>query len=168
MCQQEDMMQARMTHPVAVLPDARKALLALNMAAHASTVPATTHMLVHVRVSQINGCSVCVDMHARELKNAGETDERIWGVGAWRESPYFSDAERAALALAESLTRLADQPDAVPDAVWDDAADVYDEKELASLLLSIASINVWNRLNAAIRQPVVAATTTTAEAKAAS
>jgi AhpD family alkylhydroperoxidase len=147
-------MQARMTHPVKVLPDAMKALLALSKAAQSGTVPETTHKLIHLRVSQINGCSVCVDMHARELKESGEKDERIWGVGAWRESPYFSDAERAALALAESVTRLADVPDAVPDAVWDDAADHYDEKELSSLLLSIAAINVWNRLNAATRQPV--------------
>ena len=147
-------MQARMTHPVMVLPDAMKALLALSKAAQSGTVPDTTHKLVHLRVSQINGCSLCVDMHARELKDAGEKDERIWGVGAWRESPYFSDAERAALALAESVTRLADRPDAVPDAVWADAADRYDEKELASLLVSIATINVWNRLNAAIRKPV--------------
>jgi len=150
-------MKARMTHPVQVLPDAMTALLALNKAARAGTVPATTHQLVHLRVSQINGCSVCVDMHARELKDAGEKDERIWGVGAWRESPHFSDAERAALALAECLTRLADRSDAVPDDVWADAADHFDEKELASLLVSIAGINVWNRLNAAVRQPVGAA-----------
>ena len=116
-------MQARMTHPVMVLPDAMKALLALSKAAQSGTVPDTTHKLIHLRVSQINGCSLCVDMHARELKDAGEKDERIWGVGAWRESPYFSDAERAALALAESVTRLADRPDAVPDAVWADAPD---------------------------------------------
>jgi AhpD family alkylhydroperoxidase len=147
------MMQARMTNPVMVLPDAMKALLALSRAAQSSPVPETTHKLIHLRVSQINGCSVCVDMHARELKEAGERDERIWGIGAWRESPYFSDAERAALALAECVTRLADRPDAVPDAVWDDAADHYDEKELSSLLVSIAAINVWNRLNAATRQP---------------
>ena len=146
-------MQARMTHPVMVLPDAMKALLALSKAAQSGTVPDTTHKLIHLRVSQINGCSLCVDMHARELKDAGEKDERIWGIGAWRESPYFSDAERAALALAESVTRLADRPDAVPDAVWADAADRYDEQELASLLVSIAAINVWNRLNAAVRQP---------------
>jgi AhpD family alkylhydroperoxidase len=151
------MMQARMTHPVMVLPDAMKALLALSKATKSGTVPDVTHALIHLRVSQINGCSVCVDMHARELKDAGERDERIWGVGAWRESPYFSDAERAALALAECVTRLADRPDAVPDDVWDDAADNYDEKELSSLLLSIAAINVWNRLNAAIRAPVPAA-----------
>ena len=150
-------MKARMTHPVQVLPDAMTALLALNKAARAGTVPATTHQLVHLRVSQINGCSVCVDMHARELKDAGEKDEKIWGVGAWRESPHFSDAERAALALAECLTRLADRSDAVPDDVWADAADHFDEKELASLLVSIAGINVWNRLNAAVRQPVGAA-----------
>jgi AhpD family alkylhydroperoxidase len=147
-------MQARMNHPVMVLPDAMKALHALSKASQSGTVPETTHQLIHLRVSQINGCSVCVDMHARELKEAGEKDERIWGVGAWRESPYFSDAERAALALAECLTRLADKADAVPDAVWDDAADHYDEKDLSSLLVSIAGINVWNRLNAAIRQPV--------------
>ena len=139
-------MQARMTHPVMVLPDAMKALLALSKATKSGTVPDVTHALIHLRVSQINGCSVCVDMHARELKDAGERDERIWGVGAWRESPYFSDAERAALALAESVTRLADRPD----------ADIYDEKELSSLLLSIAAINVWNRLNSAIRQQVTA------------
>src|SRR2546423_7181225 len=142
-------MQARMTQPVMVLPEAMKALHALSKAAQSGSVPETTHQLVHLRVRQINGCSVCVDMHARELKEAGEKDERIWGVGAWRESPYFGDAERAALALAECVTRLADRPDAVPDAVWDDAADHYDEKELSSLLLSIAAINVWNRLNAA-------------------
>ncbi|MBB4687731.1 carboxymuconolactone decarboxylase family protein [Amycolatopsis jiangsuensis] len=147
-------MQARMTHPVKVHPEAMQALMALNKAAHASTLPAATHQLVHLRVSQINGCSVCVDMHARELKQAGETDERIWAVGAWRESPYFTDAERAALALAEHVTRIADRPDAVPDEVWDEAADHYDEKELSSLLLTIAGINVWNRLNGAIRQPV--------------
>lgn len=150
-------MQARMTNPVMVVPDAMAALLALNKAAQSGTVAETTHQLIHLRVSQLNGCSVCVDMHARELQETGERAERIWGVGAWRESPYFSDAERAALALAESVTRLADQPDPVPDSVWDDAAAHYDEQELSSLLLSIALINVWNRLNAATRQPVGAA-----------
>ena len=150
-------MQARMTHPVMVLPDAMKGLMALNKAARSSTVPDTTHMLIHLRVSQVNGCSVCVDMHARELKEAGEKDERIWGVGAWRESSYFSDAERAALALAECVTRLADRSDAVPDDVWAEAARHYDEEALSSLLVSISAINVWNRLNAAVRQPVGAA-----------
>ena len=147
-------MQARMNHPIYVLPDAMKALYALSQTTAAADVPDATHKLIQLRVSQINGCSMCVDMHARELKEAGQSDERIWGVGAWRESPYFSDAERAALNLAEHVTRLADNPDPVPDAIWDEAADHYDEKQLSSLLLSIAAINVWNRLNAAIRQPV--------------
>jgi len=147
-------MQARMNHPVYVLPDAMTALHALSKSAESGTIPPALHQLMHLRVSQINGCSVCVDMHARELKNLGESDERIWAAGAWRESPHFSDAERAALDLAEHVTRLADKPDAVPDAIWDNAADHYDEKELSSLLLSISAINVWNRLNAAIRQPV--------------
>src|ERR1700730_9869773 len=147
-------MEARMTHPVVVLPDAMKALLALSQAAQSDTVPPAMHQLIQLRVSQINGCSVCVDMHARELKNGGETDERIWGIGAWRESPFFSDAERAALDLAEHVTRLADRFDAVPDNVWDNAADHYDEKELAEVLVSIAAINGWNRLTAATRQPV--------------
>ena len=145
-------MKARMTHPVQVLPDAMSALLALNKAARAGTVPATTHQLVHLRASQINGCSVCVDMHARELKDAGEKDEKIWGVGAWRESPHFSDAERAALALAEAVTRLADRPDPVPDDIWNDAAKHYDERGLAALLVAIGTINLWNRLNVATKQ----------------
>jgi AhpD family alkylhydroperoxidase len=150
----EEKMEARMPHPVVVLPDAMQALLALSKAANSGTLPPTMHQLIDLRVSQINGCSFCVDMHARALKNAGESDERIWGVGAWRESLYFSDPERAALDLAEHVTRLADQFDAVPDVVWDNAVNHFDEKELSSILISIASINVWNRLNAATRQPV--------------
>jgi AhpD family alkylhydroperoxidase len=144
---------ARMTNPVAVLPDAMKALLALSRAAHVDTLPKTLPALIHLRVSQINGCSLCVDMHSRDLKQAGEPDERIWAVGAWRESPHFSDAERAALALAEATTRLADRADAVSDEVWDAAAAHFDEKELAGILVEIAAINSWNRLNAATRQP---------------
>lgn len=145
-------MKARMSNPVQVLPDAMKALVALSRAAQTGAVPASTHTLVHLRASQINGCGVCVDMHARELREAGESAERIAAVAAWRETPYFTDAERAALALAEAATRLADRPDPVSDQVWDDAAGHYDEKELAGLLLSIAAINAWNRLNATTRQ----------------
>jgi len=115
-------------------------------------VPRTTINLVQLRASQINGCSVCVDMHARDMKRAGETDERLFAVAAWRDAPYFTDAERAALALAEALTRLDDRADAVPDDVWNEAARHYDERELSALLLSIALINVWNRLNVATRQ----------------
>jgi AhpD family alkylhydroperoxidase len=145
-------MHARMKNPVFVLPDAYQALLALNKSTEKAGVPAVTHQLVHLRASQINGCSVCVNMHAEELKKAGETDQRIFTVAAWRDTPFFTDAERAALALAEALTRIADQSDPVPDEIWDEAAKHYDEKALAALVLTIAQINVWNRVNIAVRQ----------------
>jgi alkylhydroperoxidase family enzyme len=91
-------------------------------------------------------------MHWRNLKRAGDTDERIFAVAAWRDAPYFTDAERAALALTEAVTRLADRPDPVPDEIWNEAARHFDESALAALLLDIAQINVWNRLNVATRQ----------------
>ena len=106
-----------------------------------------------LRASQINGCSVCVDGHPRIARKLGETDERLFAVGAWRDSPYFTEAERAALALAEAVTRLDDRSDPVPDEVWEEAARHYDEMALAGLVLAIANINVWNRLNVATRQP---------------
>lgn len=91
-------------------------------------------------------------MHSRDARKAGETDERLFAVAAWREAPYFTDAERAALALAEAITRLSDRADPVPDAVWDEAARHYEEPALAALILSIATVNLWNRLNASTRQ----------------
>jgi AhpD family alkylhydroperoxidase len=145
-------MQPRIDNPALSLPGALQALQKLNSAAQHSDVQATTHYLMHLRASQINGCSVCVDMHSRELKYAGEPDERINTVAVWRETPYFTDAERAALALTEAITRLADQADPVPDEIWDEAARHYDEPQLAALALSIASINAWNRINASTRQ----------------
>jgi AhpD family alkylhydroperoxidase len=141
-----------MKNPVFVLPEAMQALIALDKSTHKNEVPQVTHKLVHLRASQINGCSVCVDMHSRELKEAGESDKRIFAVAAWRETPYFTDAERAALALTEAVTRLSDREDPVPDHVWNEAARHYDETGLAALIISIAQINVWNRLNAAVRQ----------------
>ncbi|MEI9423353.1 carboxymuconolactone decarboxylase family protein [Mesorhizobium sp. Cs1299R1N1] len=147
-------MQARIKNPVMLIPGSVQALLALDKSTEAADVPYVTRKLIHLRASQINNCSVCVDMHARELKKAGEKDERIFALAAWRETPYFTDAERAALALAEAGTRLADRPDAVPDDVWDEAARHYDEKALAALVIQIALINAFNRLNATTRQPV--------------
>jgi alkylhydroperoxidase family enzyme len=96
-------------------------------------------------------------MHSRALRRGGETDERLFSVGAWRDAPWFSDAERAALALAEELTRQADRPEVVSDALWAELGRHYDEEQLAALILAIASVNVWNRLNAATRQPAGAA-----------
>lgn len=144
-------MQPRMKNPVMIVPQAMQALHALGKAAEGA-VPRSTIDLVQLRASQINGCSVCVDMHARDMKRAGETDERLFAVAVWRDAPYFTDAERAALALTEAMTRLSDRADAVPDEVWEEAARHYDERALSSLLLSIALINVWNRLNVATRQ----------------
>lgn len=150
-------MQARMNNPALVLPDALKALQALNKATDLDSLPEVTRYLVHLRASQINGCSVCVHMHSLELRQAGQKDERIFAVAAWRDTPWFSDAERAALALTEAVTRVSDRADPVPDDVWADAARHYDEKTLSALILSIGLINVWNRLNAAVRQVAGAA-----------
>ncbi len=108
--------------------------------------------LVLLRASQINGCSVCVDMHTRGARRGGETEERLHAVAAWRDTAHFSDAERAAPALAESVTRLSDRPDPVPDEVWDEAARHSDEVALASLLVAIGLINFFNRINVATRQ----------------
>jgi len=137
---------------VTIVPEAMKAVLALHASAQKGGVPRQTQLLVVLRASQINGCSVCVDMHSRELKKAGETDERIFAVSAWRDAPYFTDAERAALALTEAVTRLSDRPDPVSDEVWQEAARHYDEAGLAALVITIASINVWNRFNVSTRQ----------------
>ena len=145
-------MQPRMPNPAMVFPEAIEALQSLSRAGERSGVPRRTYELVHLRASQINGCSVCLDLHARLLKKAGESDERLFAVAAWRDAPYFTEAERAALALAEAVTRLSDRPDPVPDSVWAEAARHYDETALAALLLHIAVINVWNRLNVPTRQ----------------
>jgi AhpD family alkylhydroperoxidase len=146
-------MQARMTNPAGLLPDAPKAINLLYKAAHSAGVPEAVLGLVHQRASQINGCSACVDSGARGAKQRGETDERLFAVAAWRDTPYFTDAERAALALAECATRLADRSDPVPDDVWADAAKHFTEPELAAIVLWIATTNFFNRLNATTRQP---------------
>ena len=145
-------MQARMKNPAMVLPDALPAIQALYGATAKAGVPPGLHHLIHLRASQINGCGACVDGGVKHAKKAGETDERLFAVSAWRDTPYFTDAERAALALTEAVTRLSDRTDPVPDAVWDEAARHYDEKQMASLLLAIATTNVFNRLNVATRQ----------------
>jgi AhpD family alkylhydroperoxidase len=130
----------------------REALMAIARATEASGVPRATLELVNVRVGQINGCSVCVDMHCRSLKKLGESDARIFALGAWREAPYYTEAERAALALAESTTRLSDRAPGVPDEVWQEASRHFEEAALGALVMSIAVANLWNRLNVATRQ----------------
>ncbi len=145
-------MEARIENPAMTFPGAVEALTKLRASVGDAGIPETTHYLIEVRASQINGCGVCLDMHSRELGHAGEPNERIFTVAAWREAPYFTDAERAALALTEAATRLADRPDPVPDEVWEEAARHYSEPQLAALVVSIATINAWNRLMAATRQ----------------
>lgn len=146
-------MQARLGTMQQLAPDGFKALRGLEMFVHRSPVADSTLELVRLRASQINGCGFCVDMHSRDAKKAGETDERLFTVASWREAPYFTDAERAALALTEAATRIADNPHGVPDDVWNDAATHYDEESLAALIMSIAAINAWNRLNVTTRRP---------------
>lgn len=145
-------MEARMKNPALVIPEALDALIALSKSTASAGLPERTIALIHLRASQINSCSVCVDMHWRELRRAGASDEQLMNVAAWREAPYFTDKERAVLALTEAATRLADKADAVPDEVWRDAARHYNERELAALVLQIAVINAFNRINAATRQ----------------
>lgn len=140
-------MQARMQNPALVIPDAMTALQALGTAIEKAGLPAATLSLVDARASQINGCGVCLDGHCRIMRRRGEDLDRIIALPGWRHAPFYTDAERAALALTEALTRLADGADPVPDAVWKEAARHYDETKLAALMLAIAQINVWNRLN---------------------
>jgi len=141
-----------MHNPAVIIPLAMPAILKLFKATKKGGVPQATLELVHLRASQINGCSYCVDTGVRSAKKAGESDERLLAVAAWREAPYFTDAERAALALTEAVTRLSDREDPVPDAIWEEAARHYDEPALAALLIAIATVNVFNRLNVPTRQ----------------
>jgi len=144
-------MEARMKNPGMVIPGATTAIRSLNEAIKQGGVPPRTLDLVHLRASQINGCSVCVGAAARARKD-GETDERLFTLVAWRDTPFFTDAERAALALTEAVTRLSDRADPVPDEIWNEAACHYDEPGLAALVLWIATVNVFNRVNVATRQ----------------
>jgi AhpD family alkylhydroperoxidase len=145
-------MEPRIEHPVLADHDAMKAMQTLSKVAGRGGLPAETAYLVHLRASQINGCSVCVEMHSRELRESGSSEERIATVAAWREAPYFSDAERAALALTEAGTRIADRPDPVSDQIWDEAAAHFNEQQLQALVVDIVAINAWNRFNCITRQ----------------
>jgi len=142
-------MQARIKNPALLLPDARQPLMTLGKIVSASAVPAATLELVHLRTSQINGCAWCVDFGIEKTK---ESPRRLAAVAVWRDAPFFTDAERAALDLAECVTRLSDRPDPVPDSVWNEAARHYDEPSLAALVLYISVTNLYNRLNVSTRQ----------------
>src|SRR5262245_16048463 len=145
-------MEPRMKNPALMIPGAMQAIQALLTATQQGGAPDKTLQLAHLRASQINGCGPCIDYGVKHAQKAGETTERLFAVSAWREAPYFSDAERAALALAESVTRLDDRADPVPDDIWNEARKHFDDKALAGLVLSIATTNLFNRLNVTTRQ----------------
>ncbi|MFD4631635.1 carboxymuconolactone decarboxylase family protein [Streptomyces sp. NPDC058284] len=145
-------MQARMRNPAVIIPEATTALLILSKVVRKQGLPQATIELVQLRVSQINGSSVCVDGSARSAGAAGVTDQRCSAVAAWRSVPCFTDAERAALALAEAATRLADRSDPVPVEVWDEAAKHFTEQELAALVLAVGLTNMLNRINITTRR----------------
>jgi AhpD family alkylhydroperoxidase len=144
--------QHRINNPAATFPDALQGLRGLYLATRQASLPEATLELVHQRISQINGCSLCLALGSRTARKAGVSEERLQAVAGWRHAPLFTEAERAALALTEAVTRLADREDAVPDAVWDEAARHYDERDLAALVLQISLVNFYNRLNVSTRQ----------------
>lgn len=141
-----------MRNPGMVLSEALPALQALGQATLRADLPLGAIALVQMRASQLNGCSLCLEGQAKAMKAAGESDDRLFAVGVWRESTRFTERERAALALSESITRLSDRPDPVPDAVWDEAARHFNERELAGLVLAISVMNLYNRINVSTRQ----------------
>jgi AhpD family alkylhydroperoxidase len=145
-------MQPRIKNPAFTVSGMREALLAISKSTESCGLARAMLELVAVRAGQINGCSLCVDMHCRALKKLGENDARIFSIATWREAPYYTDAERAALALTEAATRLGDKVDAVPDEIWEEAARHFSEQALAGLVTAIALANFWNRLNVPTRQ----------------
>jgi len=144
-------MEARITNPALIVPGTLEALQALGKAATKVAakegVPEATIDLVHMRASQINGCAVCLDMHSRSARRHGVSDEQLHTLAGWRETPYFDEAQRAALALTEAGTRLADRAEPVPEDVYAAAAKHFSEAGLGALVVQIAAINAWNRLN---------------------
>ena len=146
-------METRLKGSAALSPDVATAVRHLYKAMYAGGVAHETLELVHLRASQINGCSACVDAGVESARKSGVSDEKLHVLVAWREAPYFTDAERAALELTEAATRLADQPDPVPDAIWDAATEYYDEKQLSAIVLMIATTNFFNRINRTLKVP---------------
>jgi AhpD family alkylhydroperoxidase len=145
--------QARLNPTAATAPDAVKGINLLYKATRQAGIPELTLELVHLRASQINGCSFCVDAAVKGLTKQDETPERLGTVAAWREAPYFTDAERAALELTEAATRLSDRPNPVTDEIWGRAAEHYTEEQLSALVLWIGVTNLFNRINASLKVP---------------
>ncbi len=132
-------------------PEAYKAMLAVETCVRHSGLEQSLLELVKTRVSQINGCAYCLDMHTKEARAAGETEQRLYGLAAWRETPFYSDRERAALAWAEAVTKISTHD--TPDDLYADVRRQFDEKALVDLTLAIIAINGWNRLAISFRTP---------------
>ncbi|MEU4742235.1 carboxymuconolactone decarboxylase family protein [Actinosynnema sp. NPDC023658] len=143
-------MEARMTSPAN--PDVTAAIGKLYRVMHSGGVDASVLELVHLRISQINGCSPCVFAGVTAAKKRGETDERLHNVVTWRETPFFTEPERAALALAEAATRVQDGAEGVTDEIWAAAAEHFDEQQLSAIILDVALTNFFNRVNRAVRE----------------
>ena len=141
-------MNAR-TDPSRHAPEGYKAMLGLEKYLSKSSIEKPLRELVKLRASQINGCAYCIDMHWKDARAGGETEQRLYGLDAWEESPYYTDRERAALAWTDAVTRVADTH--VPDAVYDHARSQFAEQELVDLTFAVAAINAWNRLAIALR-----------------
>jgi AhpD family alkylhydroperoxidase len=133
-----------------IAPEAYRLMSGLEKFLADSTLPRTVKELVKLRVSQLNGCAFCVDMHSHDLRDMGETDERLFSVVTWREAPFFTEQERAALQLAEEATIIG--RDGVSDEAWAGAQKYFDEPALAALVVAIATINAWNRLGVTVRK----------------
>lgn len=146
-------MDARMPNPATLLPDATTGVQHIYKAMYRGGAPAATLELVHLRVSQINGCGACVHAGNTSAQKAGETVDRLLQLAAWRESDAFTPAERSALAVAEAATRLADAPDAVDDALWAELVAHHDEQAVSAIILMVALTNFFNRINTTIREP---------------
>jgi len=143
-----------MKNPAMVLPDAMNGVQSLFKAMYSAGVPQQLLELVHLRASQINGCSACVYSGTASARKAGESEERIAAVAAWRETPFFTDAERVALEMTEAETRLSDRRgEAISDELWAEATKHFDEGQLAAIILMIATSNFFNRLNTSIKEP---------------
>lgn len=135
----------------AVAPAANEAMRGVERYVRASGLERSLIELVKIRASQLNGCAFCLDMHTKDARAAGESEQRIYVLPAWREAPFYSERERAALAWTEALTRLA--PDGLPDELYERARKVFNEVELVNLTMAIVAINGWNRLSVAFRSP---------------
>ncbi len=141
-------MQPRIDHRKAS-PGAMQAMFGLEHYVHQCGLPENLLHLVKLRVSQINGCAYCIDMHSKDLRAAGETEQRLYLLDAWREAPFYSERERAALAWAEAVTLVTEGH--VPDEVYELARRQFSEEELINLTLAVVTINGWNRLSIAFR-----------------